>query len=145
MRAHDAGPPADDEVAALAALLEAYGADPARWPQEKRRAAEQLVARDPRARALLGEAQALDRLLDAAPGAEAGRVAALSTRILAAAALEPRFARPAEGAARQDDALRSNVVPLRRPAPAAGDTRGNGTIRPAQTPPPARVWVYRKG
>jgi hypothetical protein len=53
-------------------LIAAYGADPARWPPGRRARAEALLARSAKARALLGEAQALDALLIADAKAPAG-------------------------------------------------------------------------
>lgn len=55
------------------AIVDAYGADPARWPDAERAAALQFVAGDSRARAWLDAARAVDDLLDAgreAVGAE---------------------------------------------------------------------------
>lgn len=48
-------------------LADAYGGDLRRWPEAEREAARALVAADPRAAALLREADGLDALLDAAP------------------------------------------------------------------------------
>ncbi|HMI93431.1 MAG TPA: hypothetical protein VK509_18795 [Polyangiales bacterium] len=45
-------------------LLEAYGAEPARWPEPERGPARALLARDPEAQRALREAAAFDRLLD---------------------------------------------------------------------------------
>jgi hypothetical protein len=53
----------------LTEILSAYGADPLRWPEGERLAAQALAAREPRAAALVAEAAALDALLDEAPGA----------------------------------------------------------------------------
>jgi hypothetical protein len=50
--------------ARLLQLLDAYGADPARWPSDQRAAAEALLASDPEAQRALREAAALDDLLD---------------------------------------------------------------------------------
>lgn len=50
----------------LQALIAAYGADPQRWPQAER-AAAQALASDPHASAVLREARALDAALDALP------------------------------------------------------------------------------
>lgn len=50
--------------ARLRRLAEAYGADLGRWPRSERAAAERLLARSPKARALLDEAGRLDGLLD---------------------------------------------------------------------------------
>lgn len=49
------------------ALLAAYGADPALWPETERAAALQLARADPRLAAEMAEAAALDALLDALP------------------------------------------------------------------------------
>src|SRR6187402_3552040 len=45
------------------ALVAAYGATPARWPDDERVAAEALAKSDPRAAALLAEADTIDALL----------------------------------------------------------------------------------
>jgi hypothetical protein len=70
-------------------LLLAHGADPARWPADRRAGAEALLARDAAARALLAEAERHDAAL-----AEAVRVSAagggLASRIIAALDQEPR-------------------------------------------------------
>lgn len=55
----------------LDALLDAYGADPARWPAAERNAAQALLASDPAAQARLEQARLLDRALDALPPAPA--------------------------------------------------------------------------
>src|SRR6202142_3331296 len=47
-------------------LLDAYGAEPRRWPAGERAAAEALLAREPEARALRAKAAAIDGLLDRA-------------------------------------------------------------------------------
>lgn len=44
-------------------LVDAWGADPARWPAQEREAAEALLAQDGRARALQAQAASLDALL----------------------------------------------------------------------------------
>lgn len=44
-------------------LVDAYGADPARWPARERLAAEALLAGNEQARAALNEAATLDRVL----------------------------------------------------------------------------------
>ncbi len=51
----------------LRELCSGYGADPARWPEPDRGAAQALLARDPEARRICAEAGELDRLLDALP------------------------------------------------------------------------------
>lgn len=48
-------------------LIEAYGADPAHWPEDERAAAERHLAGDPSARAALEEARRLDALLERLP------------------------------------------------------------------------------
>ena len=48
-------------------LVAAWGADPARWPAERRAEAQALAAEDTAAEALLRDARRLDWLLDAAP------------------------------------------------------------------------------
>jgi hypothetical protein len=63
-------------------LLDAYGADPARWPQSEREAALAFAKSSDEARRLLDEAAALDRLIDLADTAAV--TPALQARILAA-------------------------------------------------------------
>ena len=65
-------------------LVDAYGADPHRWPQAERAEGEALIACDARARALLDAAAELDALLDSAPAAEPSDI--LRNRVLGAAA-----------------------------------------------------------
>lgn len=48
----------------LAQLLDAYGGEPARWPEAERESALQLIAADPRAEALQRTALELDGALD---------------------------------------------------------------------------------
>jgi anti-sigma factor RsiW len=55
------------------ALIAAYGATPARWPEEERAAAEAFARRDPRAADLLRQADAIDALLFAHRVAEPSR------------------------------------------------------------------------
>jgi len=66
----------------FAALVDAYGGSPARWPAAERAAAAALMKSSPEARRLAQEADALDRLLDQPQTAPATR--ALQDRILAA-------------------------------------------------------------
>jgi hypothetical protein len=47
-------------------LLDAYGAEPRRWPASERVMAEQMLARDPEARTLRTKAAGIDGLLDRA-------------------------------------------------------------------------------
>lgn len=75
-------------------LIEAYGADPTRWPAGERSRGEALLARSDRARRLLAEAQALDALLmaDAKPAADERLAAA----VIARATAEPQERRPVQ-------------------------------------------------
>jgi hypothetical protein len=68
----------------LSELLDAYGADPDRWPLEDRVAALELMARSAEARTLARRAGALDTMLDAAPLAMPSRASAeaLAARIV---------------------------------------------------------------
>lgn len=61
----------DMDMQRLEVLLDAYGADPARWPAAERAAALALLAADPAAQAWLEQARRLDRALDALPPAPA--------------------------------------------------------------------------
>jgi hypothetical protein len=72
-------------------LLDVYGGDRTRWPAEARAAAAQLAARDARARRILAEAEALDRVLERAPLPSLAVEAALAERIVAAAQRSPRI------------------------------------------------------
>lgn len=51
----------------LEQALDLYGANLARWPNDERRALEPLIAKSNTARRMVGEARAVDRLLDMAP------------------------------------------------------------------------------
>jgi hypothetical protein len=55
-----------DALARFAGLLDAYGAEPRRWPADRRAWAEALLARSPDAVALRATAARLDGLIDAA-------------------------------------------------------------------------------
>ncbi len=48
------------------AIVDAYGAEPRRWPEAERDAALALAASDPRAEACLDEARVMDAMLDLA-------------------------------------------------------------------------------
>src|SRR6188474_3247223 len=72
-------------------LLDVYGSDRTRWPVDARSGAGQLATRDKAARRLLGEAEALDRVLERAPLPSLAREAALADRILVAARRSPRM------------------------------------------------------
>jgi hypothetical protein len=77
-------PNAADGLAALQRILDVYGGESRRWPAgcEQRFAA--LIASDNRARAMLAEARALDRVLSVEPAVVDRRGARLVDRILAA-------------------------------------------------------------
>jgi len=53
-------------LARLAEILDAYGADPRRWPAEERAAVEKLIAESVDAGSLHADAAALDKLMDLA-------------------------------------------------------------------------------
>lgn len=84
------------DAAAFALLLEAYGANPARWPAARRERAEALLARADRhgatARRALTEAAAFERVLATPAVADAGQLERLAARIAAAAAEGPAAA-----------------------------------------------------
>lgn len=67
----------------LRALLDAYGANPDRWPPEERMAALALLEQSPQAQRWRDASASVDALLDHAPGFEVS--ATLIDRILAAA------------------------------------------------------------
>lgn len=69
--------------ARFAALLDAYGADPGRWPEGERAAALAFLEADPAARQARADAARLDAVLDRAPVEPPS--AALMDRVLAAA------------------------------------------------------------
>jgi hypothetical protein len=76
-------------LARLRAILDAYGADPARWPAEEREAALGLLARSADARRERNAAALLDDTLDAAPRMIASP--ALAARVLDAAPRDRRI------------------------------------------------------
>lgn len=78
-------------MADLERLLDVYGSDRTRWPVDARSGAGQLATRDKAARRLLGEAEALDRVLERAPLPSLAREAALADRIIVAAQRSPRI------------------------------------------------------
>ncbi len=74
-----------EALAQFEALLDAYGAEPRRWPAERRAEAEALLARSAEARALHEGAARLDALIDTAavepaPAHLIGRVIAAAPR-----------------------------------------------------------------
>ena len=56
-----------DLLGKLERTLDAYGSDQARWPASRRRELAPLVASSPRARELMREAAAFDRLVAGVP------------------------------------------------------------------------------
>jgi hypothetical protein len=80
----------------LRTILDAYGARPARWPEDERDAAEALIAGSPEARAARDEAARLDAALDEAV-APPPALAGLALRLRA---IGPSAARPAANGAR---------------------------------------------
>ena len=79
----------DKVTEALAALedhLDVYGPNAERWTEAARNRFEPVIAGEPRARALLAEARALETVLERAPVVDPAKFADLSNRIVAAAA-----------------------------------------------------------
>jgi hypothetical protein len=80
----------------LRLLIDAYGADPARWPEPERAGAATLLAASDEARALVAEAAALDRLLARYDNPAEGAINQL--RLVAAITSQPQgAAAPAGG------------------------------------------------
>jgi hypothetical protein len=77
MKKHD---PAPMTLARLGELLDAYGAEPQRWPSAERAAAEALLQSEPRAAELQRSARLLDAQLDVFEVAEPS--AHLQARVL---------------------------------------------------------------
>jgi hypothetical protein len=89
----------------LEAVLAAYGADPARWPEEERSALQSFIAANPEARRRADEEAAFDRLLAAAPGTVASGADSRARAALFAAL---------DGADDSVPAASGNVVPFAR-------------------------------
>ena len=81
----------------LQRMIDANGADPLRWPEAERPAAQALVGRSPEARQMVARARALDDALAALPAD--GPDAALA-RLTAATAFQPPQAGRQSAAAR---------------------------------------------
>lgn len=77
-------------------LLDAYGADPARWPPAERSLAESFARATPKAAALIAAARLLDQELDRVPAA-APDLDAVAVAARASAALQRRSLRPRGG------------------------------------------------
>ena len=112
---------------AFAALLDACGGDPGRWPEDRRAAAVGLIAVSPVAKRAWQAAQALDLILAKAPVVAPSRQSALADRIVAAARVMPT---PSEGQPEKSATLRSfgcrrarSPMPLGRSRPIAGSLR----------------------
>lgn len=117
----------------LRRMLDAYGADPARWPDGGRQAAELLLAGDREARRLLAEARRLDAVLARAGTPDPARLAQLADRIVAATQFE---------AAPEPDRRRDNVVPLGPPRPARHAPPSALPVAAGRAPPVRRsVWA----
>ena len=75
-------------------LLDGYGADPARWPEVERAAAEAFARTSPEAASLIAAARALDRTLEwmpaAAPALDPVMVAAAASAAPQRRARQPR-------------------------------------------------------
>ena len=77
-------------------LLDAYGAEPARWPAAERSSAEAFAHATPEAAALVAAARRLDQALDRVPAA-APELDAVAVAAQASAALQRRAPRPRGG------------------------------------------------
>ncbi len=72
----------------LKQVIEAYGGEPARWPEAERAGLATLAAATPDLADTLHEARALDAVLGKAPGVDERRLTDLRQRILAGAGLD---------------------------------------------------------
>ncbi len=116
----------DGLLLALERTLDTYGADQTRWPDADRVRFEALIEEDARARKLMAEAAALDRVLDLARPAYSENHDALADRIVAAVARAPRV---------EEGDVPENVHVL-NPALRHARTSGRGAGRP-----PKRDWA----
>lgn len=124
------------KLAELTRLLDAWGGEAGRWPQDKREHIRTLAAELPEGARLLAEAKALDRALNAATfKREAAAERALASRIVAAAIGAER---PGTQGTRAESPGQIIPLPVARDRNSAADAR-----RPPRTSPkPALV---RKG
>lgn len=83
----------------FAQLVEAFGADPVRWPADRREAGLALLRTSPAARRLAAEAEALDRLLAAAEEPARASLSAEEVAARICAESQPRPERSAAGRA----------------------------------------------
>ncbi len=91
-------------LARFEALLDAYGAEPRRWPADRRAAAEALLQRSPEAQAMQATARRLDALIDTAavetvPAHLVGRVIAAAPKPRARGGWFGTLLKPAAGIA----------------------------------------------
>lgn len=100
-------------------LIETFGADPARWPQDRVAEIERMARQSAAARRLLDEARALDRVLAAASSPDPARTSALADRIVAAAA--------ASATARSE----TGAQVIRLPVPASRQRSDRSPVAPA--------------
>lgn len=100
------------ELVAFEEHLDVYGSRVERWAEEARERFEPLLERSARARELLAESRALERLLDQAPLPDAHRMQALTDRIAAFAAAEANN-RPASASVIDLAARRQSRLPTR--------------------------------
>jgi hypothetical protein len=77
------------DLARLEAVLDAHGANPARWPAIEAAGLMAFAKTDPRGVKMLARARALDQVLAVAPGSPVGGVEQLASRIMAKAAATP--------------------------------------------------------
>ncbi|MBL8564716.1 MAG: hypothetical protein JNM89_03260 [Hyphomicrobiaceae bacterium] len=99
----------------LQRILDIHGADRDRWPATDRLRLARVVAENREARRMLGEAAALDRLLDMAPVVSGKRQAALAETIVARAAAQPRLVQLQPSPVRSQAPPPHAVRPLSRP------------------------------
>lgn len=79
------------ELELLDDVLAIHGSDPARWPAASRDNLTMLIASSAAARAMVAEAEALDRLMVLAPKMSSDRLAPLTERIASQAERTPRM------------------------------------------------------
>ena len=101
-------------------LIDAYGADPRRWPESRREAGEAFLAVSAEARSLHAEALALDQLIGRLPEPPGARLSALSARIIECALAEKPVATMAATAATTTSMSPRNsgnvvTLPVRKP------------------------------
>ena len=117
----------------LQSLLDAHGADPARWPAEARTAAMRLIAGDAEAARMLREAQALERLL----AADAPPPAPLPAEALARAVMARAEASAKEDGNPDHKETHATVIPFPS-ASNGGKTDGGADLSAGASPlPPA--------